>query len=45
MEDENIDLFGNRVKIAGGANNALLRFSRNLAACLFWYLVEITGLT
>ena len=28
MEDENIDLFGNRVKIAGGANNALLRFSR-----------------
>ena len=28
MEDEQIDLFGNRVKIAGGANNALLRFSR-----------------
>lgn len=28
MEDEQIDLFGNRVKIAGGANSALLQFSR-----------------
>lgn len=44
MEDEQIDLFGNRVKIAGAAQTMRSYGSAGCrAACLFWYRAETTG--